>query len=196
THVHADHISPGRELAETTGATYLLHEASGASMPHRAVRDGEHIELGNVLVEVLHMPGHTPEHIALLVTDRARANEPWFVFTGHALMVGDMGRTELATSAADGARAMFATAQRFAALPDHIEVLPGAFAGSVCGRGLSGKASSTIGFERRFNRAFRVTHLEPFVHLMLLDIPAPPPNAAEVRRLNLGVADQLSRVAS
>jgi glyoxylase-like metal-dependent hydrolase (beta-lactamase superfamily II) len=196
THVHADHISTGPELAEATGATYVLHEEARASMQHRPVRNGEHIELGNVLVEVLHTPGHTPEHIALLVSDRARASEPWFVFTGHALMVGDMGRTELATSAAAGARAMFTTAQRFAALPDHIEVLPGAFAGSVCGRGLSGKAWSTIGFERRFNRAFRVTHLEPFVHLMLLDIPAPPPNAVEVRRVNLGVAAQAGSFAS
>jgi glyoxylase-like metal-dependent hydrolase (beta-lactamase superfamily II) len=187
THVHADHISTGPELAEAAGAPYVLHETSGASMPHRAVRDGDRLELGNVLIDVLHVPGHTPEHIALLVTDRARAHEPWFVFTGHALMVGDMGRTELATSAAAGARAMFASAQRLAALADHIEVLPGAFAGSVCGRGLSGKPWSTIGFERRFNRAFRVTHLEAFVHLMLLDIPAPPPNAAEVRRRNMGM---------
>lgn len=188
THVHADHISTGPQLAHATGATYVLHETARAAMPHRAVRDADRLELGNVLAEVLHVPGHTPEHIALLVTDRARSSEPWFVLTGHTLMVGDLGRTELATSAEAGAHALFDSTQRLAALPDHVEVLPGAFAGSVCGRGLSGKASSTIGFERRFNRALQLTDRDEFVALMLTNIPARPPNAETVRRVNLGGA--------
>ncbi len=189
THVHADHISTGPELATAAGATYVLHEDAAASMLHRAVRDGDRLELGNVMAEVMHVPGHTPEHLALLVTDRARANEPWFVLTGHTLMVGDMGRTELAASAEAGARDLFTSAQRLAALPDHIEVLPGAFAGSVCGRGLSGKPTSTIGFERRFNRAFAITDREAFVTRMLQDIPPRPPNADRVRRANLGIEE-------
>jgi hydroxyacylglutathione hydrolase len=103
-------------------------------------------------------------------------------------MVGDMGRTELASSAEDGARALFASAGRLRALPDYLEVLPGAFSGSVCGRGLSGKASSTIGFERRFNCAFSVTDEEEFVRLMLREIPPRPERAAEIRMENLGFA--------
>lgn len=189
THVHADHISGGRALADVTGATYVLHESAGARWPHRPVRDGEVVEAGNVAMRVLHTPGHTPEHISLLVTDRARGDEPWLLLTGHTLMVGDMGRTELATDAEVGARALFRTAERLRGLPDHVEVLPGAYAGSVCGRGLSGKPVSTIGFERRFNRAFALRDEEEFVRLMQRDVPAPPPRAAEIRALNLGVAD-------
>jgi hydroxyacylglutathione hydrolase len=189
THAHADHLSTGHELAAAAGAQYVLHESAVAAFEHHAARDGDHMELGNVLAEVLHVPGHTPEHVALLVTDRARCNEPWCVLTGHTLMVGDMGRTELASSAEEGARALFTSAQRLAALADHIEVFPGAFAGSVCGRGLSGKASSTIGFERRFNRAFSIANRDAFVALMLQDIPARPPNADLIRHVNLGTAE-------
>ena len=187
THVHADHVSSGRELADATGAEYVLHSSAGATFEHRRVRDGERIELGNVVAEVLHLPGHTPEHLALLVTDRRRAPDPWLALTGHTLMVGDMGRTELATSAEDGARALFASAERLRALPDYVTVLPGAFSGSVCGRGLSGNPVSTIGFERRFNRAFGITAREEFVDFMLRDTPPRPPNAARTRAGNLGL---------
>ena len=133
------------------------------------------------------LPGHTPEHIGLLVADRARAAEPWLVVTGHTLMVGDMGRTELASSAKEGALALFDSAQRLKSLPDHIEILPGAFSGSVCGRGLSGKPWSTIGFERRFNKAFALEDREKFVEAMLRDIPPQPPNASANRATNLGM---------
>jgi hydroxyacylglutathione hydrolase len=187
THVHADHVSGGRRLAGAAGAEYVLFASSEARFPYRGVRDGEVLELGNVSVRVLHTPGHTPEHISLLVTDRKRGPEPWFVLTGHTLMVGDMGRTELATSAEEGARALFRSAERLRSLPDHLEVLPGAFSGSICGRGLSGKATSTIGFERRFNRAFSITDEEEFVTLMLQEIPPRPERAAEVRAENLGL---------
>jgi glyoxylase-like metal-dependent hydrolase (beta-lactamase superfamily II) len=186
THVHADHVSTARDLAAAAGAEYVLHVAAEAAFAFRGVRDGDRVELGNTLVEVLHTPGHTPEHISLLVRDRARSDEPWLVLTGHTLMVGDMGRTELASTAEDGARALFDSGRRLAALPDHIEVLPGAFSGSVCGRGLSGKPASTIGFERRFNRAFRIEDREEFITLMLRDIPPRPPNAERVRLENLG----------
>jgi hydroxyacylglutathione hydrolase len=187
THVHADHLSGGRRLAEAAGAEYVLFEGAGAHYPFRGVNDGDELELGNVKVRVLHTPGHTPEHISLVVTDRARGDEPWFVLTGHTLMVGDMGRTELASSAEEGAHALFRTAGKLRLLPDHLEVLPGAFSGSVCGRGLSGKASSTIGFERRFNRAFSLGDEESFVALMLRDIPPRPPMAEQIRAQNLGV---------
>ena len=186
THVHADHRSAGVELASRAGAAYVLHESVDAEFPFERVRDGDRLMLGNTTVDVMHLPGHTPEHIGLLVSDRSRADDPWFVVTGHTLMVGDMGRTELASSAEEGARALFASAERLRGLDDHIEVMPGAFAGSVCGRGLSGKSSSTIGFERRQNRAFALRDESAFVAYMISSIPPQPPNAAATRAANLG----------
>jgi hydroxyacylglutathione hydrolase len=188
THLHADHVSAGRALAEAAGADYVLSAEADAAFPFKGVRDGEAIELGNVVVQVLHTPGHTPEHIALLVTDRTRSDEPWFVLTGHTLMVGDLGRTELASNAETGARALFRSAQRLKALPEHLEVLPGAYSGSVCGRSLSGKPTSTIGFEKRANRAFRIDDEEEFVRTMLADIPPARPEAARTRAINAGLA--------
>jgi glyoxylase-like metal-dependent hydrolase (beta-lactamase superfamily II) len=189
THLHADHISGGRALAEAAGAEYVLFAGADARFPFKGVSDGEVLELGNVTMTVMHTPGHTPEHVSFLVTDRTRSSEPWFVLTGHTLMVGDLGRTELATTAEEGARALFLSASRLKALPDHIEVLPGAYSGSVCGRGLSGKPMSTIGFEKRNNKAFRIDSEDEFVRAMLADIPPAPPRAAEIRAANSGMAE-------
>lgn len=188
THLHADHLSAGRALATAAGADYVLFAEAQADLPFRMVRDGDVLDLGNVSIEVLHTPGHTPEHISLLVTDRTRSDEPWFALTGHALMIGDLGRTELATNAEDGARVLFRSVQRLKTLPDYLEVLPGAYSGSVCGRGLSGKPSSTIGFEKRHNKAFRIDDEDAFLRLMLTDVPPAPPRAAETRALNAGLA--------
>jgi len=187
THLHADHVSAGRALAKAAGAQYVLFADAHVSFPFRKVHDGDVLGLGNVTVEVLHTPGHTPEHISLVVTDHTRSEEPWFVLTGHTLMVGDLGRTELATSAEEGARKLFASVQRLKALPDHLEVLPGAYSGSVCGRSLSGKPTSTIGFEKRYNKAFRIEDEPTFLRAMLADIPPAPPQAAQVRALNSGL---------
>ena len=187
THLHADHVSAGRELAKTAGAEYALFAGANVNFPFHKVRDGDVLELGNVTIKVLHTPGHTPEHISLVVTDHTRSEEPWFVLTGHTLMVGDLGRTELATSAEEGARNLFASMQRLKALPDHLEVLPGAYSGSVCGRSLSGKPTSTIGFEKRYNKAFRIEDETTFLRAMLADIPPAPPQAAQVRALNSGL---------
>jgi glyoxylase-like metal-dependent hydrolase (beta-lactamase superfamily II) len=188
THLHADHLSAGRRLAEAASAPYVLFEGAEARPPFHGVRDGDILPLGNVTAEVWHTPGHTPEHICLLVTDRTRAEEPWFVLTGHTLMVGDLGRTELAAAADQGARTLFDSVRRLKALPDHVEVLPGAYSGSVCGRRLSGKPVSTIGFERRFNAAFRIDDRDEFVRTMLSEIPEPPPEAAALRAMNAGLA--------
>lgn len=187
THVHADHLSSGRELARRAGAEYVLHASAGAGFRFHAAAEGEVLSLGNVSARVLHVPGHTPEHLALVVSDRTRGPEPWLVFTGHTLMAGDMGRTELASSAEAGARALFKSAERLRALPEWLEVFPGAFAGSVCGRGLSGKPSSTIGFERRFNHAFSTIDEEAFVERMLRDIPPRPERTEAIRAANLGL---------
>lgn len=188
THLHADHVSSARALAAASGAEYVLHADAAAQFPFKGVQDGDVLELGNVVANVLHTPGHTPEHISLLVTDRTRAAEPWFVLTGHTLMVGDLGRTELASSAEDGARALFKSIQVLKALPEYLEVLPGAYSGSVCGRKLSGKPSSSIGFELRHNTAFGIKDEEEFVRAMTADIPPPPPEAAQNRAINTGLA--------
>lgn len=189
THIHADHISAGRRLAELTGAKYVLHASADARYEFLGVTEGDVLDLGNVQIQVMHTPGHTPEHISLLATDKTRGPEPWFLLSGHTLMVGDLGRTELASSAEEGARALFETTQRLKTLPDYIEVLPGAFSGSVCGRSLSGKPMSTIGFERRFNKAFQIDNNDEFVRYMLQDIPTPPPDAATIRAINLGLRE-------
>jgi len=188
THVHADHLSSGRVLAEATGAEYVLFTGADVKFSFHGVNDGDVLPLGNVSIQVIHTPGHTPEHISMLVTDRTRSDEPWFVLTGHTLMVGDLGRTELATNAQAGARDLFRTVQRLKALPDYLEVLPGAYAGSVCGRSLSGKPTSTIGFEKRHNKAFRLEDESEFVRAMLTDIPPAPVQAAELRAANSGVS--------
>ena len=187
THLHADHVSAARTVAKATGAEYVLFADAQVSFPFHKAYDGDVLELGNVTIKVLHTPGHTPEHISLVVTDHTRSDDPWFVLTGHTLMVGDLGRTELATNAEEGARNLFASAQRLKALPDHLEVLPGAYSGSVCGRSLSGKPTSTIGFEKRFNKAFRIEDEPTFLRTMLADIPPAPPQAAQVRALNSGL---------
>lgn len=186
THVHADHLSSGRQLAEAAGAEYVLAAHADVSFPFRGARDEEVLPLGNVAAKVLHTPGHTPEHICILVSDHTRADEPWFVLTGHTLMVGDLGRTELAVSAERGARDLFHSARRLRSLPDYVEVLPGAYAGSVCGRRLSGKPWSTIGFEKRHNEAFGIGDETEFIRFMLADIPPPPAEAAALRAANSG----------
>jgi len=188
THVHADHLSAARALAEAAGAAYVLGADADVSFPFKGVREGEVLPLGNVSATVLHTPGHTPEHICLLVTDRTRADEPWFVLTGHTLMVGDLGRTELAVSAEEGARQLFRTARKLKALPDDVEVMPGAYAGSVCGRQLSGKPWSTIGFEKRHNEAFMIEDEAAFVGFMVAEIPPAPPEAKRIRAANSGIA--------
>jgi hydroxyacylglutathione hydrolase len=186
THLHADHVSSGPALASEAGAKYVLSRKADVKLPFEPVKDGDTLALGNVTIQVLETPGHTPEHISLLVSDRTRAEEPWFVVTGHTLMVGDLGRTELATSPEAGARDLFRSAQRLAALPDYVEVLPGAYSGSVCGRSLSGKPTSTIGFEKRYNKALQIADEAQFIAHMTANIPPPPPDASSIREINSG----------
>ena len=196
THLHADHVSGARKLAQLTGARYVLNADSGAQFDSSTVREGDELDMGNVSIRALHTPGHTPEHISFLVADKTRGLEPWFLLTGHTLMVGDMGRTELAASAEEGAGMLFETVQKLKSLPEYIEIFPGAFAGSVCGRALSGKPMSTIGFERKFNRAFQIAVRDEFVRHMLREIPIPPPNAKENRALNMGFSAEAGGVYS
>lgn len=200
THVQADHLSGAPLLAERTGAPIYLHEAADVSFPHRALRDGEELELGNDYLRVLHTPGHSPDSICLLVGDRTRGPDPWFVLTGDTLFVGDAGRpdltaaTDIATDPPTGGQApaeaqhaaqtLYSSLQRLLSLPDDLEVYPAHFAGSSCGRAMSGKPSSTLGFERRFNPALRQPDVDTFVNFMLTDLPAPPVQHREIRAAN------------
>ncbi|WP_373228627.1 MBL fold metallo-hydrolase [Cohnella sp.] len=187
THLHADHISGARLLAEKTGAAYILHQSANTAFPFQTVEDGDKIVAGNTVIQILHTPGHTPEHISLVVTDRARGEDPWFIVTGHTLMVGDVGRTELASDVKAGATQLFESLfLKILDLPDELEVYPGAYSGSVCGRSLSGKPSSTIGFEKKNNKALRITERELFIAFMSANIPEPPAGFLEIRAYNSG----------
>lgn len=186
THVHADHVSTGRQLAAEADCPYLLHGAAEACFPFRGVGDGEDLPLGNVTLRVLHTPGHTPEHVCLVVTDRKRGPEPWFLLTGHTLMVGDVGRTELAGDLEAGAGQLHDSLQRLLALPDHLAVFPGAFSGSVCGRALSANPVSTLGFERRCNLGLAPRSRAEFIAFMKENLPPRPEAAEAIRACNLG----------
>jgi hydroxyacylglutathione hydrolase len=175
THIHADHISGNQALAEKTGARILLHPAAEAAFPTAPIEDAQEIRLGNVSLRVLHTPGHTPESVSLLVTDRARGDEPWFVLTGDTLFVGDVGRPDFGGEHAAACLYQSLT-QRLLCLPDSVEVYPAHGAGSACGRAMSSKTASTVGFERRFNLALRAGTEEAFVRALMTGIPAKPPN--------------------
>lgn len=190
THVQADHFSGAAALAERTGAPIYLHESADVTFPHRTLRDGDELELGNDYLRVLHTPGHSPDSMCLLVGDRTRGPDPWFLLTGDTLFVGDAGRPDLtasptvATGATDAARTLYHSLQRLGTLPDDLEIYPAHFAGSACGRAMSGKASSTLGFERRFNSALRQRDADEFIAFMLADLPAPPAGHREIRAAN------------
>ena len=188
THLHADHLSVGRDLATAANAAYVLYSEVDVGFDFQGVRDGDILPLGNDAITIWHTPGHTPEHVTLLVADKTRADEPWLAFTGHTLMVGDLGRTELASSAEEGARALFQSVRRLMSLPDYVEIYPGAYSGSVCGRSLSGKPASTIGFERRHNRALALRDGSAFVAYMAQDVPPRPQNSKANRAANAGLA--------
>src|SRR6266508_4807629 len=191
THVQADHVSGARRLAAATGAPVLFHESADVRFPHCDLEDGEEHDTGNVRMTILHTPGHTPDSVSILVTDRSRAPEPWFVLTGDTLFSGGVGRPDLLGTGAETGLAeqlydsVFGTLLK---LPDHIEVFPAHFGGAACGKGLSGKPGSTIGFERRFNPALQLASKDAFVRFVLQDLPPQPAEFGENRRKNLGEA--------
>jgi glyoxylase-like metal-dependent hydrolase (beta-lactamase superfamily II) len=188
THVQADHLSGARRLSEATGAPIFYHAAAPVTFRHDAVEDGDVHDLGNVKIAVLHTPGHTPDSVSLLVTDRTRSEEPWFVLTGDTLFSGGVGRPDLLGAGHERGLAgqLYASLRdRLLALPDHVEIFPAHFGGAACGKGLSGKPGSTIGFERRFNPALQLGSRDAFVDGVLADLPPQPPMFAENRRRNL-----------
>ena len=184
THLHADHVSGNRRLAAATGAEVCLHEAAVVLFPFRPLKDGETLHLGQVLLRVLHTPGHRPESISLVITNTARSPEPSMVLSGDTLFVGDVGRPDFGGPA--GAAVQYQSIQKLLRLDDYVEVFPAHFEGS-CGKGMCGRPSSTIGFERRFNPLLQVPERE-FVHLAS-EVPARPLNMLAILATNRGEAD-------
>jgi hydroxyacylglutathione hydrolase len=188
THIHADHVSGGRILAERVGARYSLHESAEVAFPFEPLRDGDEIELGNTRVTVLHTPGHSEDSICLLVTDLRRGPEPWFVLTGDTLFVGSVGRPDLHAHARDFAARLYDSLRtKLMTLPDDIEIYPGHFSGSLCGAGMSGKPSSTIAFEKRWN-PFLSKSRDAFIEA-LADVPPKPAKMEAILRTNRGALE-------
>jgi glyoxylase-like metal-dependent hydrolase (beta-lactamase superfamily II) len=183
THVQADHVSGLPTIVAATGATAYLPAGAGVEFAHRALADGETVELGNTRVRALATPGHAPAHAAFLVSDLRRGtDEPWLIFTGDSLLVGDVGRPDLHAGGDPLAlaRAQQATIARLLALPEHLLAYPSHYGGSVCGRSLSANPFSTIGFERRHNRAVRERDPAGMARALLEDLPPAPPDQAEI----------------
>jgi glyoxylase-like metal-dependent hydrolase (beta-lactamase superfamily II)/rhodanese-related sulfurtransferase len=186
THTHADHLSGHGRLALEHGVPISIHPAAEAEYEHDPLEDGSEIALGQVVLRAIHTPGHRPEHTCVAVIDRARADEPWLVLTGDSLFVGDAARPDLAVEAKEGAEGLFHSLRRLLELPDGVEVFPGHVAGSLCGRAMSSKASSTIGFERRFNPALQLGELAQFVAESAAVSAPRPPNMTRLVELNRG----------
>ena len=199
THIHADYVSGSRELAARTGATLYLSDEGDADWKYAFAReagavllkDGDRFMVGNVKLEAVHTPGHTPEHLSCLVTDTAAAPGPIAIVSGDFVFVGDVGRPDLLEKAAGvegtmepAARTLFRSLQRFGRLPDWVQVWPGHGAGSACGKGLGAVPQSTVGYERRFSWAFEPMSEDEFVARVLAGQPEPPVYFAEMKRIN------------
>jgi hydroxyacylglutathione hydrolase len=199
THIHADFLSGTRELAARAGAMMYLSNEGGPDWTYAfgndedrvLVSDGDSFMVGNVKVEVLHTPGHTPEHISFMITDTASADLPMGVFTGDFVFVGDVGRPDLLERAAgiagtmeDGARTLFRSLLRFKSLPDYLQVWPGHGAGSACGKALGAVPSSTLGYERVANWGLAHENEDRFVEAILAGQPEPPAYFADMKRMN------------
>ena len=199
THIHADFVSGSRELAEQTRAKLYLSDEGDenwkyqflAGYDHELVKDGSTFMVGNIKIEVMHTPGHTPEHISFIITDTAGADEPMGIFTGDFVFVGDIGRPDLLEEAAGitgtaepGARQMFKSLQRFKQLPDYMQVWPAHGAGSACGKALGAIPSSTVGYEKLFNASLSFDDEDKFVKALLAGQPEAPKYFAMMKKLN------------
>ena len=196
THIHADFLSGSRELAALTGAKLYLSDEGGPDwqyqFDHVGLKDGDEFKVGNLKIEVIHTPGHTPESISFLLTDLPASDKPVMVFTGDFVFVGDIGRPDLLEKAAGrigsqdvGAKQMYKSLKRFSDLPEYVQVWPGHGAGSACGKALGAVPSSTVGYEKVRNWAFQYDSDEKaFAKYLLEDQPEPPKYFAMMKKLN------------
>ncbi len=196
THIHADFLSGSRELAALTGADMYLSDEGGDDwqyeFAHKGLKNGDEIKVGNLIFEVLHTPGHTPESISFLLTDIPASKEPVMMFTGDFVFVGDIGRPDLLEKAAGmkgtqdaGALQMYHSIKKFDELPDYIQVWPGHGAGSACGKALGAVPSTTVGYEKIRNWALQYKENQTgFVDYLLTDQPEPPKYFAMMKKLN------------
>lgn len=185
THIHADHVSGGLALAKRTGAEYMLHETAQPNFAFTPLQDGQIINAGNVGVEVLYTPGHSMDSYCLLVTDHSRGPEPWFLISQHTLFVGSVGRPDLRGREEEMAGLLYDSLHtKILTLPDYIEVLPGAKAGSVCGAGISAKPVSTIGYEKIRNPMLSMNKHD-FIQQVLSNLPPLPDKMDEIIRQNI-----------
>ena len=199
THIHADFVSGARELAQRTGAALLLSDEGGPAWRYafaadagaQLLHDGDTFTVGNIRIEVMHTPGHTPEHLSFVVTDTPASAAPWGIFTGDFVFVGDVGRPDLLEKAAGqvgtmegAARTLYHSLRRFRSLPDHVQVWPGHGAGSACGKALGAIPSSTVGYEKQANWGVAMEDETAFVAAVLTGQPEPPRYFAEMKRIN------------
>ncbi len=187
THVQADHVSGLPELVAATGATAYLPTGAGVAFEHEPLSDGGRVELGNTVVTALSTPGHAPAHHAYVVADRRRGSEePWLVFSGDSLLIGDVGRPDLHVvgDARGQARLLHASLQRLLELPDYVVLYPSHYAGSVCGRGLSGNPVSSIGFERTHNPLLALVDADAFAAALLEEMPPAPAEQERILAAN------------
>jgi hydroxyacylglutathione hydrolase len=186
THTHADHLSGHGRLALEHDVPVSIHPAAKPAYPFDPMEDGDEIALGDIVFRCVHTPGHRPEHCCLAVTDGTRGADPWIVLTGDSLFVGDAARPDLAVEAREAAEGLFHSLRRLVELGDGVEVYPGHVAGSLCGKAMSSKASTTIGFERRFNPALAYDDVGLFVAESTSVATPRPPNMERIVELNRG----------
>ncbi len=185
THIHADHISGGRELAKKCSGEYMLHASSDAKFSFSALNDGDALVIGNVSAKIIHTPGHTQDSICLLVSDNRRSPKPWFLITGHTLFVGSIGRPDLRGQEKIMAQKLYnSLTEKIFSLPEYIEIYPGAQAGSVCGADLSAKPVSTLAFEKRFNPILSADK-DTFIHSILTSLPERPVDMERIIKQNI-----------
>jgi hydroxyacylglutathione hydrolase len=187
THVQADHVSGLPELVERTGATPYLPADPKVEFDHVPIGDDERVELGNTVVTAIATPGHAPAHNAYVVADRRRGDEePWLLFSGDSLLIGDVGRPDLhvAGDPRGQARLLYSSMHRLLALPDHVVLCPSHYGGSVCGRGLSANPFSSIGFERAHNLLLSLTDPDAFADSLLADVPPRPEDQERIVAAN------------
>ncbi|MEB2282002.1 MBL fold metallo-hydrolase [Lysinibacillus xylanilyticus] len=200
THIHADFVAGSRELADRVGTKMYISDEGDADwkyqnlegIPHQLLKDGDEFSIGNLIFKVMHTPGHTPESISFLLTDRGGvADKPMGIFTGDFVFVGDIGRPDLLEKAAgiqgtslSGAKAMFKSLERFKALPDYMQLWPAHGAGSACGKALGAVPSSTVGYEKQFNWAMQFDDEQKFIDALLDGQPEPPYYFAVMKRVN------------